>query len=146
MKPSAPLRYLPAMLAAGVLLSGCDRLGFPDPAVVAANADSEGKAIGAACRNAGRGLEDCYLKNPKAVKSAIFTGWKEMNEYMSQNKMDVIAPPPPPPPPPPKADGEEADKGEKGAKDDGKDAKDGDKAAKGSDKEDKPEKKAAKHG
>ena len=144
MKPSAPL--IPVVLAAGLLLAGCERIGFPDPAVVAATAEAESKAMGAACRNAGRGLEDCYQKNPKAVKSAVFIGWKEMNEYMTQNKMEVIAPPPPPPPPVAKTDGEEGDK----AADAGKDAKDGDKpskeSGKSSDKEDKAEKKPAKHG
>ncbi len=140
MTPSAPF----LLLAASLFLAGCERLGIADPAVVAATAEADGKAIGAACRNAGRGLEDCYQKNPKGVKSAIFTGWKEMNEYMSQNKMEVIAPPPPPPPPPPvaKAEGEDGDKA--AGKDEEKDAKSSSKA---SDKEDeKPAKKAAKHG
>ena len=156
MKPSAQLRCLPALLAAGLLLAGCDRLGFPDPAVVAASADAEGKAIGAACRNSGRGLEDCYQKNPKAPKSAVFAGWKDMNEYMTQNKMDVMAPPPPPPAPAAKAEGEDGEKADKAAadgKDDGKDAKKekaDDKPAKESGKadakEDKPAKKTAKEG
>lgn len=74
------------------LLAGCDRLyeraGLPDPAKVLA----EGKAIGGACRHAGRGLEDCYALNPKASKSAIYDGWKEMNEYMAKNDMQAIPP------------------------------------------------------
>lgn len=93
------------------LLGGCDafkdRLGIPDPARLAA----EGKAIGAACRHAGRGLEDCYRFNPTASKPAIFEGWREMNEYMIKNNMQAVipeipavVPPDPnvPPPPPPK--------------------------------------------
>ena len=91
------------------LLAACDQLkeraGFHDPAKL----EAEGKAIGAACRNAGQGLEDCYRLNPETGKAAIFAGWKDMNEYMSQNKMDVIPPPPPPPPKAPKAD-ENSDK------------------------------------
>lgn len=74
------------------LLTGCDRLyeraGLPDPAKVLA----EGKAIGGACRHAGRGLEDCYTLNPTASKSAIYEGWKEMNEYMAKNGMQAIPP------------------------------------------------------
>ncbi len=74
------------------LLTGCDRLyeraGLPDPAKVLA----EGKAIGGACRHAGRGLEDCYTLNPTASKSAIYEGWKEMNEYMAKHGMQAIPP------------------------------------------------------
>lgn len=74
------------------LLTGCDRLyeraGLPDPAKVLA----DGKAIGGACRHAGRGLEDCYALNPTASKSAIYDGWKEMNEYMAKNDMQAIPP------------------------------------------------------
>jgi len=74
------------------LLSACDRLyeraGLPDPAKVLA----EGKAIGGACRHAGRGLEDCYTLNPTASKAAIYEGWKEMNEYMAKNGMQAIPP------------------------------------------------------
>lgn len=75
-----------------LLLAGCDQLaekaGMPNPAKV----EAEGKAIGAACRHAGRGLEDCYSLNDRASKSAIYAGWKEMNEYMAQNKMEVVKP------------------------------------------------------
>lgn len=74
------------------LLAGCDRIyeraGLPDPARVLA----EGKAIGGACRHAGRGLEDCYALNPTASKSAIYDGWKEMNEYMAKHGMQAIPP------------------------------------------------------
>ncbi len=74
------------------LLGGCDRLyeraGLPDPAKQLA----EGKAIGGACRHAGRGLEDCYTLNPTASKAAIYEGWKEMNEYMAKNGLEAIPP------------------------------------------------------
>lgn len=87
-----PMRKtLIALLAVG-LSSGCDRLyeraGLPDPAKLLA----EGKAIGGACRHAGRGLEDCYALNPSAPKSAIYEGWKEMNEYMAKNNMQAVPP------------------------------------------------------
>lgn len=75
-----------------VLLAGCDqiseRAGFPDPAKV----EADGKAIGGACRHAGRGLEDCYRLNKGASKSAVFAGWKEMNEYMLKNDMQAVEP------------------------------------------------------
>jgi len=102
------------LLLAALALTGCERLGLEDPAKVAASAEAEGKAIGASCRNAGRGLEDCYQRNPKAIKAAIFAGWKDMNDYMVQNKIEVILPPPPPPPPPsPKAEEPAADPADK---------------------------------
>ena len=74
------------------LLTGCDQLseraGFPDPA----KQEAEGKAIGGACRHAGRGLEDCYRLNKEASKSAVYAGWKEMNEYMVKNNMQAVKP------------------------------------------------------
>lgn len=75
-----------------LLLAGCDqmkeRMGLHDPA----KQEAEGKAVGAACRNAGQGLEDCYRMNPETGKAAIYAGWKEMNEYMAKNNMQVIPP------------------------------------------------------
>jgi hypothetical protein len=75
-----------------ILLAGCERLyeraGLPDPAKVQA----EGKAIGGACRHAGRGLEDCFALNPTASKAAIYDGWKEMNEYMAKNGLQAVPP------------------------------------------------------
>lgn len=73
-------------------LGACDRLGIPDPAKDAAAKEAEGKAIGAACRHAGRALEDCYALNPSAGKAPVFNGWKEMNDYMAENKIDVVRP------------------------------------------------------
>lgn len=73
-------------------LSGCDRLGIPDPAREAAAKEEESKAIGGACRHSGRALEDCYTLNPGASKAAVFAGWREMNDYMTQNKIDAIKP------------------------------------------------------
>jgi hypothetical protein len=82
------------------LLGGCDvmreRLGIPIPEKV----EAEGKAIGSACRHAGRGLEDCFRLNPQADKAAVHGGWKEMNEYMIKNNMQALAPEFPASPPP----------------------------------------------
>ncbi len=84
-------RYLILPLALA-LLAGCDRLyeraGLPDPAKI----EAEGRAIGGACRHAGRGLEDCYALNPKASKAAIYEGWKEMHEYMAKHGIQDVAP------------------------------------------------------
>ncbi len=81
-----------AIIVACMLLAGCDqiseRAGFPDPARI----EAEGKAIGGACRHAGRGLEDCYRLNKEASKSAVYAGWKEMNEYMVKNNMQAVTP------------------------------------------------------
>ncbi|WP_310385487.1 hypothetical protein [Roseateles sp.] len=90
MKLTLSLRVL--VLAAAALLTGCDQLGIEDPAKLAAAKEAEGKAIGSACRHALRAIEDCYTLNPKAQKAAVFTGWKEMDEYMRENKLDGVAP------------------------------------------------------
>jgi hypothetical protein len=84
----------PRLLAILVLLplAACERLGIPDPAKDAADREAEGRAIGSACRQSGRALEDCFTLNLKASKSAIFSGWKEMNDYMTENKIDTVKP------------------------------------------------------
>jgi hypothetical protein len=78
------------------LLTGCDMiggaLGIESPEKVAATREAEGKAIGGACRHAGRAIEDCYALNKKADKAAIFAGWRDMNDYMRENKIDPVAP------------------------------------------------------
>ncbi len=40
----------------------------------------------------GRALEDCYALNRKADRAAVFAGWREMNDYMRENKIDAVAP------------------------------------------------------
>lgn len=80
------LRLLP-LLAMTLLLAGCDLLGLgPDPRI--AQREADGKAIGAACRHALRGIEDCYRLNERAPKTAVFEGWKEMDQYMRENKIE----------------------------------------------------------
>ena len=72
-----------------LLLAGCDIPGMgPDPRI--AQREAEAKAIGSACRYGLRGIEDCYSLNEEASKAAIFTGWKEMDEYMRENKIEGI--------------------------------------------------------
>jgi hypothetical protein len=96
-----PLRLL--LITGPLLLAGCDLLGIEGASAVAARREAEGQAIGAACRHAGRAIEDCYGMNKRADKAAMFAGWREMNDYMRENKIEVVAPAPPPPP----AEGEE---------------------------------------
>ena len=88
MHSKAPLlTYRVAAVFALLLLGGCEIPGLiPDPRVVQREADA--KAVGGACRHALRGIEDCYTLNPKAPKSAIFAGWKDMDVYMRENKID----------------------------------------------------------
>ncbi|MBL8446260.1 MAG: hypothetical protein JNJ44_02480 [Zoogloeaceae bacterium] len=79
---------------AALLLAGCDQLvaqlGLPDPKKEAATAEADGRAIGSACRHSGRALEDCYALNPAASKASVFAGWREMNDYMTQNNLAVV--------------------------------------------------------
>ncbi len=83
---------LSALIAIVALpLSGCDQLGIESPEKIAAARTAEGTAIGGACRHAGRAIEDCYTLNKKADKAAIFAGWREMNDYMRENKIDAVA-------------------------------------------------------
>jgi hypothetical protein len=70
-----------------LLLAACDIPGLgPDPRI--AMREAEGKAIGGACRYAVRGIEECYELNPKALKTAVFEGWREMDQYMRENKIE----------------------------------------------------------
>jgi len=103
------------LLLSALLLSGCDQLGIETPALANARKDADSKAIGGACSHAGRAIEDCYSLNKKADKAAMYAGWREMNQYMRENKLEPVLPViPPEPPKPPKAapkpaDGAEAD-------------------------------------
>lgn len=85
---------LRALLGVGLLvtLMGCDMLGVESASSMAARREAEGKAIGGACRHAGRALEDCYAMNRKADKAAVFAGWREMNDYMRENKVETVSP------------------------------------------------------
>jgi len=79
-------RWTAASLAV-LLLAGCEIPGLgPDPRV--AQREAEAKAVGGACRHALRGLEDCFTLNPKANKAQVFAGWKEMDQYMRENKIE----------------------------------------------------------
>lgn len=88
-----------------LVLTGCDvvqqRLGLEDPSQKEAKADAEGRAVGSACRQSGRAIEDCYSVYYWLPKASVFAGWREMNDYMLANKLEVVEPKLPPAPPPP---------------------------------------------
>jgi hypothetical protein len=83
--------YAPLLLCA-LLLSGCDQLGIESTATVTARKDADGKATGGACRHAGRAIEDCYTLNKRTDKAAMYAGWREMSEYMRENKLEPVLP------------------------------------------------------
>ena len=72
--------------------AGCDQLGFENPAVEREREEAEGRAIGSGCRQTGRALEDCYQINRRSPKAAIFAGWRDMDGYMRENKIEEIRP------------------------------------------------------
>jgi hypothetical protein len=91
------------IVCTALLLSACDLLGLgPDPKLL--QREAEAKAVGGACRHGLRSIEDCYTLNKGINKAMIFTGWREMDAYMRENKIEgakaEIAPPPPPAPAP----------------------------------------------
>ena len=92
MKPLLNRTRLLLALAGLVTLTACDMLGVESASATSARREAEGKAIGGACRHAGRAIEDCYGLNRKADKAAVFAGWREMNDYMRENKIDTVAP------------------------------------------------------
>lgn len=91
------------LLASALLpsLGGCDliqqRLGLEDPAVKAARLEAEGQAVGGGCRQSGRAIEDCYAIYSWLQKAAIYEGWRDMDGYMRENKLETVEPLLPPP-------------------------------------------------
>ena len=80
------------VLPAVVLLGGCDMLGIESAEKTAAAREADGKAIGSACRHAGRAIEDCFAIYKKADRAAVFAGWRDMKDYMRENKIEPVAP------------------------------------------------------
>ena len=112
-------------------LAGCDQLGIESATVTAARVEADGKAVGAACRHGGRAIEDCFSLNRKTDKAAIYAGWREMDDYMRENKIEPV--------PPTLAAATPRKGGDESAGDDGAKPASGDKAAeaKPADKADK---------
>jgi hypothetical protein len=80
------------LLAILSTLAGCDQLGLEPASVAAARVEADGKAVGAACRHGGRAIEDCFTLNKRVDKAAIYAGWREMDDYMRENKLEAVAP------------------------------------------------------
>ena len=82
-------------------LTACDqvnqKLGLEDPAKKEARLEVEAKAVGSGCRQSGRAIEDCYSIYGWLPKAGIFAGWREMDEYMRENKLETVEPQLPPP-------------------------------------------------
>ena len=81
-------------------LTGCDiiqqQMGIEDQVAKAARTDAEGKAVGGACRQSGRAIEDCYAIYSWLPKAATYEGWRDMDAYMRDNKLETIEPQLPP--------------------------------------------------
>ena len=69
-----------------VLFSGCDfvqqEMGIESPAAKAARDEADGRAVGGACRQSGRAIEDCYAIYSWLPKAAVYEGWRDMDAYM----------------------------------------------------------------
>jgi hypothetical protein len=85
-------RRLLLTLAVLSTLAGCDQLGLEAASVTAARVEADGKAVGAACRHGGRAIEDCFTLNKRVDKAAIYAGWREMDDYMRENKLAAVEP------------------------------------------------------
>jgi hypothetical protein len=88
----AMLRRSLLLLALLSTLAGCDQLGLEAASVTAARVEADGKAVGAACRHGGRAIEDCFMLNKRVDKAAIYAGWREMDDYMRENKLEAVVP------------------------------------------------------
>ena len=86
------LRRLLLTAAFLATLAGCDQLGIESATVTAARVEADGKAVGAACRHGGRAIEDCFTLNKRVDKAAIYAGWREMDDYMRENKIEAVVP------------------------------------------------------
>ncbi len=86
------LRRLLLTLAVLSPLAGCDQLGLEAASVTAARVEADGRAVGAACRHGGRAIEDCFTLNKRVDKAAIYAGWREMDDYMRENKLEAVEP------------------------------------------------------
>lgn len=102
------LRLLALVFAIAPALAGCDLL--PDPAAEAAKQEAEAAAVGAGCRQSGRSIEQCLIRNERlSPKAGVLKGWREMDDYMRSNKIESQVPPPDPKPEPKKkSDDDEA--------------------------------------
>ena len=81
-------------------LSACDmvqqQMGIESQATKDARADADGKAVGGACRQSGRAIEDCYSIYSWLPRASVYEGWRDMDAYMRDNKLETVEPQLPP--------------------------------------------------
>lgn len=103
-RAARPLISIPFSCCLLFGLGGCDaiqqKLGIEAPAAKAARLEADGKAVGGACRQSGRAIEDCYSIYSWLPKAAIYDGWRDMDQYMRENRLETVEPQLPPPQPP----------------------------------------------
>lgn len=87
-----------------ILMAACEQineqLGLEDPVKREARLDADGRAVGGGCRQSGRAIEDCYAIYSWLPRASVFAGWREMDAYMRENKIDTVVPQLPPVEPP----------------------------------------------
>ena len=109
------MRIVLSAMALAALLTGCDaiqqQLGIVSPATKAEHDNADGRAVGGACRQSGRAIEDCYAIYSWLPRASIYEGWRDMDAYMRENNLETIAPQLPPVPPPPARKGKSAGSG-----------------------------------
>ena len=104
---ASSLRASLIAVALSLALSACDMLqqqfGIESQAAKDARADADGKAVGGACRQSGRAIEDCYSIYSWLPRASVYEGWRDMDAYMRDNKLETVEPqlPPVAPPVPP---------------------------------------------
>ena len=103
-QPGRALRIFLTVFLFAFSLPGCDmiqqKMGLENPAAKAAKDEADGKAVGGACRQSGRAIEDCYSIYSWLPRASVYEGWRDMDAYMRDNKLETIAPQLPPPAPP----------------------------------------------
>ena len=85
-------------------LVGCEQvnglLGIEDVAKKDERLEADGRAVGGGCRQSGRAIEDCYAIYSWLPRAAVYAGWRDMDAYMRENKIETIEPQLPPVEPP----------------------------------------------
>lgn len=71
-----------------VQLSGCLGGFLPNPEKEKEDIENEAAATGASCRQAGKSLEECFKRNEDLNRKGALRGWKEMDAYMREFKLE----------------------------------------------------------
>lgn len=80
-------------IVAGGLLGGCGaREMLSGQAAEDKRVSAEAAAVGGACRQSGRSVESCFERNKGLEKAGALKGWREMDEYLRDNKIAAQQP------------------------------------------------------